>query len=87
MLHCDARSVVACSEKAIVEQSSPGGRARRRAVKMAAGEVIVEGVYLPSERTVCVLIGRKVVPNNFNVLEVRKAWQEMRPVWVDLEKP
>ena len=86
ILFCDERSVVVCSEKEILVRDAPDADLRRQAVDIRPDEMIVEGVYLPQKREICLLIGRKVVPDNFNVLEVRKSWQDMRPIWLELEK-
>ncbi|MDX9979831.1 MAG: hypothetical protein RBU25_07250 [Lentisphaeria bacterium] len=86
ILFCDSRNVVACSAREILVQTAPNARVRRQAVDMREDETIVEGVYVPQKRTVGLLIGRRVDPSRFNVLEVQKSWEEMRPVWIDLEQ-
>lgn len=87
ILFCDSRSVVACSAREILVQAVPDAHVRRQTVDMGEDETIIEGVYVPQKKTVGLLIGRRVVPSKFNVLEVQKSWEEMRPVWIDLEEP
>ncbi len=87
ILFCDSRNVVACSAREILVQAAPDAHVRRQTVDMGEDETIIEGVYVPQKKTVGLLIGRRVVPSKLNVLEVQKSWEEMRPVWIDLEKP
>jgi len=84
VLFCDADTVVAVTERDLVQLSS-SGKAAKRAIDIKDSERIIEGVYAPKTQTACALVGPKVKPTSNNVRKVREAWEEMRPVWIDVK--